>query len=150
LPSLFLCNSLSPFSSFSPITCPVLLLFGWGVPSISAGEATVIALTLSATISGEPVVLSPSTRVLVFTPQDLQLPSLLSLLFLIAVSLSLSGDLNTVLALGVASTSSSSESSSNCSLVLFRRHLELERLAWICRLSDWSVLVSGLAVTVCD
>jgi len=126
------------------------------VPNISAGEATVIALTpapgpappiLSTPVSGEALVLSPSTRVLLL---DLQLPSLLILLFLMAASLSLSGDLNILLAFGVGIFSSSSESSSNWSLFLFRRHLELERLAWISRLSDWLVLVSGLAVTVCD
>ena len=37
--SLFLCSSLSPFSSLSPITCPVLLFLEAGVPIMSAGEA---------------------------------------------------------------------------------------------------------------
>ena len=37
--SLFLCNSLSPLSSLSPITCPVLLFLEAGVPIMSAGEA---------------------------------------------------------------------------------------------------------------
>ena len=45
--SLFLCNSLSPFSSLSPITCPVLLFFEAGVPIMSAGEAIDILPALS-------------------------------------------------------------------------------------------------------
>ena len=51
--SLFLCSSLSPFSSLSPITCPVLLFLEAGVPIMSAGEAIDIlpALTdFSATL----------------------------------------------------------------------------------------------------
>jgi len=118
------------------------------VPSISAGEATIIALTPPPT-SGDPLLLLPSTRVLLL-PQDLQLPSLLFLLFLIFLSFSLSGDLNTLLALGVGTFSSSSESCSSSSLVLLRRHLELDKLAWISKLIALSEEVSGLADTVCE
>jgi len=102
-----------------------------------------------AATSGEPLLLPPSTRVLLL-PQDCQLPSLLCLLFLIAESLSLSGDLNTFPALGVGIFSSSSESSSSWSLVLFSKHLELDRLAWISRVRARSEDVSSLADTVCD
>ena len=75
------------------------------MPNISAGEATVvIELTpapgpapaiLSTPVSREALTLSPSTKVLLL---DLQLPSLFILLFLMAASLSLSEDLNTLLA----------------------------------------------------
>jgi len=117
------------------------------VPNISAGLATTIALIPLPT-SCDTLALSPSTRVLLL-PQDLQLPSLLFLLFFICLSFSLSGDLKTFLACGVGTFSSSSESSKS-SLVLFRIHLELDKLAWISKLKAMSDIVSGLADTVCD
>ena len=143
--SRFLCSSLSPFSSFSPITCPVRLLLGAGVPRSSAGEATTILLPLPALPSSS----LPSPPFLVFSAcrpglpdaEEAALSSLSFLAFLLLLSSSsLSGDLNTFLAGAEFSSSSdlSLSGSDTSSLLLFRRLLELERLAWMARLSDLS------------
>ena len=144
--SLFLCSSLSPCSSFSPITWPVRLLLGAGVPSSSAGETTWILLAAPAFPPSSP---PPSPPFLLFSACRPGLPaggeaallsSLSFLAFLILSSSSLSGDLNTFLA--GAAFSSSSDLSLSCSesssLLLLRRLLELERLACMARLSDLS------------
>ena len=145
--SRFLWSSLSPASSFSPITCPVRLLLGAGVPRSSAGDTTTILLPLPARPSSPP----PSPPALVFSAarpglpatEEAALSSLAFLAFLLLLSSSsLSGDLNTFLA-GTEFSSSSDLSlelsgSDNSSLLLLRRLLELERLAWMARLSDLS------------
>ena len=153
--SLFLCRILSDCSSFSPMTCPVLLFLGAGVPRISAGEATRIAPLLPDLADFSTLFLasasSASVMVLSGLPEDKLLSSLCFLtLFLIFSSSSLSGDRNTLVfrgraGVGVFSSFSdlSLSSSSSWSLVLFSRHRELERLAWMARLRPWSVLAAG-------
>ena len=153
--SLFLCRILSDCSSFSPMTCPVLLFLGAGVPRISAGEATWIPPLLPDLAVFSTLFLasasSASVMVLSGLPGDELLSSLcFRTLFLIFSSSSLSGDRNTLVfrgraGVGVFSSFSdlSLSSSSSWSLVLFSRHLELDRLAWMARLRLWSELTAG-------
>lgn len=149
----FLCSSLSPASSFSPMTCPVRLLFGAGVPRSSAGDTTTILLLLLLVFPPSSSTSSPAFLDLsAFSPGlagegETELSSLAFLCFLISSSSSLSGDLNTFLARGTGLLSSSSDLSVSCSssssLLLLRSALELERLAWMARLSDLSAAVSS-------
>ena len=143
----FLCSSLSPFNSFSPMTCPVRLFLGTGVPSSSAGDTTTILLLV---LDASSSLLSPTF--LDFSAcspglpgeEEAELSSLSFLCFLTLSSSSLSGDLKTFLARCTGALfSSSSDFSFSCwssisSLLLLRSALELERLAWMARLSDLS------------
>ena len=148
----FLCSSLSPASSFSPMTCPVRLLLGAGVPRSSAGDTTTILLLLLLVFPPSSSTSSPAFLDLsAFSPGlagegETELSSLAFLCFLIFSSSSLSGDLNTFLARGtgrLSSSSSLSSCSSSSSLLLLSSALELERLAWMARLTDLSAAVSS-------
>ena len=149
--SLFLCSSLSPFNSLSPITCPVLLFLA-GVPMMSAGEA----MDILPSFTDFSVTLLCSGSFSTGLSADLLLSSLTFLAFLIFSSWSLSGERNTFglgLLVGVFSSfSDTSSSSSSSSLPLLSRQRELDRLAWMARLTDLSVLMvmSDLDTTVWD
>ena len=146
----FLCSSLSPFNSFSPMTCPVRLFLGTGVPSSSAGDTTTILRVLLLVLDASSSPLSPTF--LDFSAcspglpgeEEAELSSLSFLCFLTLSSSSLSGDLKTFLARCTGALfSSSSDFSVSCwssisSLLRLRSALELERLAWMARLSDLS------------
>lgn len=142
--SRFLCNSRSLVNSRSPITVPVLLFLGAGVPSISAGEGT---WSTGWVCLGSVPTLPPSGTTLppLLLLRDLLLPSLLFLLFFPVIS-PLSGERKTLLGWAglrgvVSSDSSASSTSSITARARLRRQRELERLAWISWLT--ALLVGG-------
>lgn len=117
---------------------------GAGVPRSSAGDTTTILLPLparpSSSLPSPPFLFFSACRPGLPGAEETRLSSLAFLAFLSLSSSSLSGDLNTFLA-GTEFSSSSDLSlsgSDNSSLLLLRRLLELERLAWMARLSDLS------------